>query len=132
MSMAQGVLACAAHGSSPGITGFSQEPAGKSTQHSLSEADISKVGASSIEDVVRRLRPEWLRVNPTMRQPTAPERAAVYFDDRYLGGLEVLALVQASEAASMEYLTPLVARGRFGVACPCAAGAISIRKRNGR
>ena len=120
------VIACGLRAPSP-----AQTPASLGSRYILNEVDLTRAGSSSLGDVVRRLRPEWTRINPTLRQPSAPQQASVYLEQSYLGGLDVLALVQASEAGSVEYLTPMAARGRFGAACPCAAGVIVIRKRDG-
>src|SRR5690349_4840183 len=52
-----------------------QTHAAKATRYTISADDLSEVAGSSLEDAVRRLRPEWLRLNPTARQPTLAEHA---------------------------------------------------------
>jgi hypothetical protein len=101
----------------------------KSSRFFISKTDISNTDAESIDDVVRHLKPDWLRAGPTQRQGTDSQRAVIYVDDTFLGGIELLRLVQAAEAQSVEYLPPMAARGRFGPSCACPGGAIVISKR---
>ena len=126
-------LACTFRGKAPvELTRRDVAPAATGPRYSLSESDLSGVRDLTLDAVVRRLRPEWLRLNPVLRQPSPPQSASVYMENSYLGALDVLFLVQASEARSIEYLSPMVARGRFGAACPCGAGAIVIHKRDSK
>jgi hypothetical protein len=71
-----------------------------------------------------------LRASPTLRNPTTQQYASVYLENSYLGSADVLALVQVSEARSIQYLTPMAAHARFGESCVCAAGVILVRKRD--
>jgi hypothetical protein len=104
----------------------------ESSRFFINQADISIVDVESIDDVVRRLRPDWLRASPTQRQGSDSQSAVIYVDDTFLGGIEMLRVVQAAEARSVEYLPPMAARGRFGPSCACAGGAILISKRSPR
>ena len=123
-------LACAPRGTpSVAVTRGNTEVATTAPRYRLSEGDLSNARESTLDAVVRRLRPEWLRINPVLRQPGPPQFASVYLDNSYLGGLEVLSLVQVSEARSIEYLTAMAARGRFGASCQCGAGVIVIHER---
>jgi hypothetical protein len=101
----------------------------ESSRFFINQADILIADVESVDDVVRRLRPDWLRASPTQRQGSDMQRAMIYVDDLFLGGLETLRLVKAAEARSVEYLPPMAARGRYGPACDCAGGAIVISKR---
>jgi hypothetical protein len=123
-------VGCAVRGTGgPEAMRLQQAPTPTRTRYSVTEQELSQADGSSVDDVVRRLRPEWLRVNPTLRQPSEPQRASVYLGNSYFGGLEVLTLFKVSEIRSIDYLTPMAARGRFGASCSCAAGVIVIRRR---
>jgi hypothetical protein len=103
--------------------------ASKSSRFFLGQADISVASVESIDEVVRRLRPDWLRAGPTQRHGGDAQYAAIYVGETFLGGLETLRLVQAAEVRSVEYLTPMAALGRFGPSCRCSGGAIVIARR---
>jgi hypothetical protein len=119
-----------------GTDGFEAQPTLTRTLHTqssrffLSQADISIAATESVDDLVRQLRPDWLRAGPTQRQGGDSQHAAIFVDQTFLGGLETLKLVQSAEAESVEYLTPMAARGRFGPTCACPGGAIVISRRS--
>ena len=83
----------------------------------------------SLDEAVRRLRPEWLRTSPSARQSAEPGSASVYARDSYVGGLEALWLIPVGAVDEMRYLTPTAARSWFGMFCRCAGGVIVVTTR---
>jgi len=97
----------------------------------IGRAEIAKVGQETLQDVVLRLRPDWLRWNPTSRATIDPAaRASVYTDGIYSGETEVLRTIPTEVVIDARYLPPVEARNRFGSACHCAGGVILVRTRS--
>lgn len=92
----------------------------------LARQDLASMTELSLDEAVRRLRPEWLRVSPSARQSAEQGLASVYANDSYVGGLEALRLIPVGAVEEMRYLTPSAARSWFGMFCPCAGGAILV------
>jgi hypothetical protein len=94
-------------------------------------AEITNVGQETLQDVVLRLRPDWLRWNPTSRGNVEPAaRASVYTDGIYSGETEVLRTIPTEVVIDARYLPPVEARNRFGSACHCGGGVILVRTRS--
>lgn len=83
----------------------------------------------SLDEAVRRLRPEWMRASPSARQSAEPGSASVYTRDTYVGGLEALRLIPIGVVEEMRYLTPTAARSWLGMFCRCAGGVIVVTTR---
>jgi len=97
----------------------------------IGRAEIANVGQETLQDVVLRLRPDWLRWNPTSRANVGPAaRASVYTDGIYSGETEVLRMIPTEVVIDARYLPPVEARNRFGSACHCAGGVILVRTRS--
>ena len=97
----------------------------------IGRAEIANVGLETLQDVVLRLRPDWLRWNPTSRANVDPAaRASVYTDGIYSGETDVLRTIPAEVVIDARYLPPVEARNRFGSACHCAGGVILVRTRS--
>ena len=97
----------------------------------IGRTEIANVGQETLQDVVLRLRPDWLRWNPTSRTNTeAAARATVYTDGIYSGETEVLRMIPSEVVIDARYLPPVEARNRFGSACHCAGGVILVRTRS--
>ena len=96
-------------------------------------AELTNTGQETLADVVLRLRPEWLRWNPTSRGMTSESaRASVYTDGIYSGETDVLRTIPPEVVIDARYLPPVEARNRFGSACHCAGGVILVRTRTDR
>ena len=80
----------------------------------------------SLDDALRRLRPEWFRLPGSGRQAAEPAIVSVYVDLVYAGGVDALRLVPVPAVRGVRYLTPSAARDRFGTGCPCAGGVILV------
>ena len=74
----------------------------------ISQADIAGLSAATAMDVVRRLRPAWLRVRSGGDQPV------VYIDRTRRGGLELLNSLAIEVVQEMSYMSASDATTRFG------------------
>ncbi|MDH3457574.1 MAG: hypothetical protein OER90_12120 [Gemmatimonadota bacterium] len=74
----------------------------------ISEADIAELSAATALDVVRRLRPAWLRVR------TGGDEPVVYIDRTRRGGLELLSSLAIEVVQEMSYMSASEATIRFG------------------
>ena len=98
----------------------------------IGRAEFTNTGHETLADVVLRLRPDWLRWNPTSRDMTRESaRASVYTDGIYSGETDVLRTIPPEVVVDARYLPPVEAHNRFGSACHCAGGVILVRTRNG-
>lgn len=97
----------------------------------IGRTEIAGVGQETLQDVVLRLRPDWLRWNPTSRMNADQSaRASVYTDGSYSGETEILRTIPTEVVIDARYLPPVEARNRFGSACHCAGGVILVRTRS--
>ena len=121
---------CAPAVAASGRTSFEQRrlaPVGRqSPSDRLVRRDFGLLTELPLDEAVRRLRPEWLRVSPSARQSAEQASASVYANDSYVGGLEALRLIPVGAVEDMRYLTPSAARSWFGMFCPCAGGVILV------
>lgn len=104
-------------------------PAHASTATVVAHSELAPLQEASLEEALRQLRPEWLRVNPSSRQVTEAARASVYVNDVYAGELETLRLIPVSAVIDARFLAPSAAHDQFGPGCRCAAGVIAIATR---
>jgi hypothetical protein len=98
----------------------------------LGRAEIASVDGSSLDEVVRRLRPGWLRADagaPPRSQNASP---VVYVNAVYSGELTALRTIASAATVEVFFLRPLEARLRFGRGCPCDAGVILVITRSER
>ena len=97
----------------------------------IGRAELTNTGHETLADVVLRLRPDWLRWNPTSRGITGESaRASVYTDGIYSGETDVLRTIPPEVVVDARYLPPVEAHNRFGSGCRCAGGVILVRTRN--
>ena len=97
----------------------------------IGRAELTNTGHETLADVVLRLRPDWLRWNPTSRGMTGESaRASVYTDGIYSGETDVFRTIPPEVVVDARYLPPVEAHNRFGSACHCAGGVILVRTRN--
>lgn len=104
-------------------------PAHASTATLVARSELAPLQEASLEEALRQLRPEWLRVNPSSRQITEAARASVYVNDVYAGELDALRLIPVSAVIDARFLAPSAARDQLGPGCRCAAGVIAIATR---
>jgi hypothetical protein len=83
----------------------------------LTEAEISAATVTSNAfDLVRRLRPAWLRNRGPSDQPDNDGSAVVqiWYNGRNLGGPEMLRDISISQIVEMRYIDPIQARITYG------------------
>lgn len=93
----------------------------------ITEGELRDVRVATLEDAVRRLRPEFFRVRAAGvlgRIEAAPD---VYVDGRYYGGLRSMAAFRPWEIVEVRMLSPNESAVRFGTSHP--AGAIAVQTR---
>ena len=96
----------------------------------IGQAEVANLGLPTLDDVVLRLRPEWLRTNPTWRSPGGGQaRASVYTDGIYSGEIDVLRTIPTEVVIDVRYLPPPEGRIRYGSGCHCAGGVLLVRTR---
>lgn len=106
-------------------------PVGRqSTSDRVARDELAPLANVNFEDALRRLRPEWMRPAPTMREASEPGVASVYVNESYVGGLDALRLIPIEAVTNARYLTPTAARSWFGMFCPCAGGVILVSTRS--
>ena len=125
--------ACASAGAGPATTSYAQRtlaPVGRqSSSDHVAPQELAAFSDVSLEEALRRVRPEWMRPSPTARQAAEPGLASVYVNDAYVGGLEALRLIPIDAVTDARYLTPSAARSWFGMFCRCTGGVILISTR---
>ena len=94
----------------------------------LTQEEIESVSASNALDVVRQLRPTWLRVRGSKSIGQVTE-VSVYLDGMRLGGPDTLSGVRTATIEEMRYLTAREAQARYGM--DNTSGAIIVRTRSG-
>jgi hypothetical protein len=77
--------------------------------------EIENSHQPTLYDVVRAVRPMWLRPAPTAIQSGQDSGVSVYLDDQRAGGLDVLRQLPSSAAASIRYYSATEAQSRFGI-----------------
>ena len=76
----------------------------------ISQADIAEVNAATAMDVVRRLRPLWLRV-----RGTGGDQPVVYIDQTRRGGLTLLSSLAIEVVLEIRYMSASEATTCFGM-----------------
>jgi hypothetical protein len=86
--------------------------------------ELRKAHATSTADMIRTLRPEFLRSSSRAANPLSAIGPAVIVDRSYLGDLSWLSVIPLSEVRQVEFVHPAEARVRFGSLCGCEGGVI--------
>ncbi|MGH7700716.1 MAG: hypothetical protein ACREMJ_09410 [Gemmatimonadales bacterium] len=89
------------------------------------EEEVRRAPGNNLYDIVRTLRPEWLRTSPTVLRPGAEGEIIVYLERTRMGGLSVLRSLQPGDVVLIRYYSPSEAMGEFGPGH--LHGAIQIR-----
>ena len=94
--------------------------AGGSRQSSNNDAvitldEIESSHQPTLYDVVRALRPNWLRTAPTAVRGDADSGISVYLDSQRAGGVDVLRQMPSTSASSLRYYGASEAQSRFGL-----------------
>jgi hypothetical protein len=130
-------MACQTIGGTARPSRFGYEASGAPTRAPKSDrvsgADLRSLGDLSLDQALRRLRPNFLRVNPSgSARPESADFATIYIDNSYAGTPDMLRLVPVAAVEEVSYLTPSAAHDRFGAYCPCSAGVIVVNTRRSK
>jgi hypothetical protein len=96
----------------------------------ITAEELSRISATSLEEAVRTLRPNWLRNSPTTIRPEGEGTVIVYQDRVRLGGPESLRQINPTQVKEVRYYGPSEAEARFGPGH--LHGAIEITSQRGR
>jgi hypothetical protein len=94
----------------------------------LTHEEIQAGAASNAFDLVRELRPAWLRVRGPKRLDQE-SRVSVYLDGMRLEGPDALSGIRTATIEEMRYLSAREAQARYGL--DNTSGAILVRTRGG-
>jgi hypothetical protein len=81
----------------------------------ITRDDIENSHQPTLYDVVRALRPNWLRSPPTAVRAEANYTINVYLDSQRAGGVEVLQQMPSTSASSIRFYGASEAQSRFGL-----------------
>lgn len=87
----------------------------------ITAEDMTRVQATNLYDVVRRLHPEWLTKRTSAAVgglnaggPAVPVDVQVFIDAQHIGTSETLKQLVVSTTSSLKYYSPAEAQTRFG------------------
>ena len=94
----------------------------------LTLAELIESRATSTGEAVRRLRPEFLRPTSTASSSGLVKLlAAVYVNDAYAGGPDVLSTIPLAAVQEIRFVTAAQAYDHWGSHCTCSGGVIHVR-----
>lgn len=116
-----GIAACAAN----------RGPQGANANANLiTLEEIEAAHQPDLFDVVRALRPNWLRPYSATVQNGQDTGVSVYVDNQRVGGVEVLRDMTSTTATGLRYYSPSEAQSRFGLGN--LQGVIQVTMSRGR
>jgi hypothetical protein len=95
----------------------------------LERRDIAPYDGRSLADAVERLRPNWLRANPSTRINSEAVKPVLYVNDVADGEIGGLGTIPSESVIDVRLLSRSEAWARFGASCRCSGGAILVRTR---
>jgi hypothetical protein len=104
--LALGIAGCAAN---RGAQGPNTNP------NLITQEEIEAAHQPDLFDVVRALRPMWLRQYSATVQNGQETGVSVYVDNQRIGGLEALRDMTSTTATALRYYSPSEAQSRFGL-----------------
>lgn len=124
---ALGIVVAAGCASSGGGAGGRAEDAGPSAARGsnvINQDEIAATGLANMEDVIQRLRPQYLRVRGRTSIMNPKDEVAVYVDDVHSGTASFLRSIGANSVRRVEYVSGPDTGFRFGMSH--TAGVIHI------
>jgi hypothetical protein len=97
----------------------------RSTNHTITAAELGAFRANSVYELVTHLRPQFLRSDHTA--PRGSAEPTVYIDDLLAGPVSVLRSIPVDDVAEIHYVTAVDAFMLHGSKQP--GGIISVRLR---
>jgi hypothetical protein len=107
------LLAAAVAGCSVSAGGRTSTPH-RSLNGPITVEEIQASPATNALDLVRSLRPQWLRTRGSSRVGAGPDVVAVYLNNLRLGGPAELRELTTTQVESVQYLDARQAQLRFG------------------
>lgn len=104
------VIVAAACGPAPG-----DGPTPRGSARLISREEIAGTPATTVYELVQRLRPGWLQPRAAQGRSGYP---AVFLGSLALGGLEHLRGLETGNVAEVRFLDPVEATSRFGLNVP--------------
>jgi hypothetical protein len=129
-ALATGALAigaACASGGAGSTTGVRAAPS--RDRNVLTLEDLERVAASNMYDAVRTLRPEWLRVQPTIIRSGAEGSVLVYLDGVQYGDPSALRQISVGVVQEVRYLSAPEAQARYGTQDLHGVIAVTTRHR---
>lgn len=112
-------------------SGASPRPARR--QANLVTADeISAHGGTNLYNIMRALRPEWFRIQPThlSGRTVTGDPVSLYLDGRRLGTASLLIDIPPNVVTVVKFYSPSEAQGRFGLGNLSGAIEVTTTTRN--
>lgn len=81
----------------------------------ITTEEIDNSHQPTLYDVVRALRPNWLRNAPTAVRSDVDGGISVYLDSQRAGGIDVLRQLPSTSASSLRFYSASEAQSRFGL-----------------
>lgn len=86
-----------------------------SNDATITHEEIENAHQPTLFDVVRALRPTWLRTTPTGLRTDADAGIAVYLDSQRAGSIDVLRQLPSTSASALRFYSASEAQSRFGL-----------------
>ena len=113
-----------------GTTAERPAPSQRRNNNVITAEELSRIAATSLDEAVRALRPNWLRNAPSTIRPDAEGTVVIYLDRVRLGGPESLRQINPMQVSEVRYYRPSEAELRFGPGH--LRGAIEVTTARGR
>ena len=107
--------ACATAGNTGHPASTSSGRASSNDNRQITREEIENAHQPTLFDVVRALRSNWLRVSSAAVSGDQTSGIAVYLDEQYAGGLDVLRQMGSNSATALRFYGKTEAQSRFGV-----------------
>lgn len=91
-----------------------ERPSPSASRNVILEEELRQAPGSNLYDIIRTIRPEWLRRNPTVLRAGAEGDIVVYLDRTRMGDPSALRQMRTSDVVLVRYYSPSEAAGEFG------------------
>ena len=81
----------------------------------ITAEEIENSHQPTLYDVIRALRPNWLRSTPTAVRSDVDSGLSVYLDTQRAGNIDILRQMPSTAAASLHFYSASEAQSRFGL-----------------
>jgi outer membrane receptor protein involved in Fe transport len=107
---------CASSGSTQ-VSDLSEAPAAAQSRNSsvITPEEIAATNMSNMEEVIQRLRPQYLRTRGRTSINLVSDQVAVYMDDVHMGSVSVLSQIGTNGVKRVEYVRGPDTGFKFGL-----------------